>query len=209
METNVHRQQMEGVFNITLSAGSVLRTAVDGEIIVCVGFSEDGRTASFARVALAPVIDLEIGGQQLLESFRRTYIGKEKGQTPAPKADDAAAATGLQLGDLRTANRLRSHEAFSETSDTSDTSDTSGRLTGLLAAFIVELGQLCNVIKKLQNGEVVSDRAIGNEIAGIVISLDLFAENLGIDLACAITARFNEVGRARGSRYFLPKRSLG
>jgi NTP pyrophosphatase (non-canonical NTP hydrolase) len=59
-----------------------------------------------------------------------------------------------------------------------------------------EVGELCNIIKKLDRGDMVQtesvEQHITDEIADIFIYLDLIADLFDIDLQDAVTKKFNE-----------------
>lgn len=60
-----------------------------------------------------------------------------------------------------------------------------------------EVGELCNVIKKIHRGDFSLEQAnekelIANEAADVVIYLDLLCQKAGIDLGTAIVNKFNE-----------------
>jgi NTP pyrophosphatase (non-canonical NTP hydrolase) len=82
-----------------------------------------------------------------------------------------------------------------------------------------EMGEVCNAVKKLKriedkiaNLSASPDRqlsnkpeailAIGDEIADTVISLDLLAQRLGIDIASFVRAKFNQTS----VRYGFPEK---
>lgn len=70
------------------------------------------------------------------------------------------------------------------------------------AALAGEVGEACNVIKKVRRGDRTMDDArpdIANELADAVIYLDLLAARAGIDLGNAVAAKFNEVSERVGS----------
>jgi NTP pyrophosphatase (non-canonical NTP hydrolase) len=61
-----------------------------------------------------------------------------------------------------------------------------------------EVGEMCNVIKKIKRGDFDSNPLVGKdmlqkEIADIIIYLDLIATKEGIDISQAIIDKFNEV----------------
>lgn len=66
-----------------------------------------------------------------------------------------------------------------------------------------ETGELLNLIKKRERGDVVDTVDIAYEIADIVIYLDLLCTKMGIDLQKAIVQKFNEVSVKRGSPIML------
>lgn len=76
-----------------------------------------------------------------------------------------------------------------------------------------EMGEACNVVKKLRRQEVGGRGAVdpdyavllsklGDEIADTIIYLDLLAAFYGIDTASAVAAKFNAVSKREG----LPER---
>jgi NTP pyrophosphatase (non-canonical NTP hydrolase) len=67
------------------------------------------------------------------------------------------------------------------------------------AAVAGEVGEACNLIKKLRRGEAIPPRDIAYELADAVIYIDLLAECLGIDLGGAIREKFNIVSERVGS----------
>lgn len=76
-------------------------------------------------------------------------------------------------------------------------------------ALAGEAGELCNVIKKLKREQdgIAGSRiegnpieAVGDEMADVVIYMDLLAARLGIDLQAAIANKFNKTSDAVGYR---------
>lgn len=66
-------------------------------------------------------------------------------------------------------------------------------------ALAGEVGELCNLLKKMRRGDVVDPAEIAKELGDIVTYADLLAARLGIDLGEATRAKFNEVSDRRGS----------
>lgn len=67
-----------------------------------------------------------------------------------------------------------------------------------------EVGELCNIIKKVNRGDMTLEEAnqtevIANEAADVVCYLDLLCQKAGIDLATAIVNKFNAVSHKKGS----------
>ncbi len=58
-----------------------------------------------------------------------------------------------------------------------------------------EMGEACNLLKKMLRGDTVPLRDVGYEIADVVIYLDLLAAKLNIDLGEAVRAKFNVVSK--------------
>ncbi len=68
-----------------------------------------------------------------------------------------------------------------------------------------EMGELQNLIKKEFRGDSIPelDRKIGQEIADVVIYLDLLAASRGLDLGQIVRDKFNEVSMRVNSKRFL------
>lgn len=67
-----------------------------------------------------------------------------------------------------------------------------------------EVGELCNVIKKIHRGDMTLQEAnekelIADEAADVVIYLDLLCQKAGIDLGTAIVNKFNKSSEKYGS----------
>lgn len=99
--------------------------------------------------------------------------------------------TWLSFGELRTANVQRCQDVFHEIDEWSP--------TDWACAAAGEMGEACNLIKKLRRGEDVKTRDIAYEIADTVIYLDLLAVRLGINLGEAVREKFNIVSDRRDS----------
>jgi NTP pyrophosphatase (non-canonical NTP hydrolase) len=63
-----------------------------------------------------------------------------------------------------------------------------------------ETGELCNVIKKIDRGDVTDKRdgidlreKLGEEVADVVIYLDLLCQRAGVNLEVAIVNKFNKI----------------
>lgn len=67
-----------------------------------------------------------------------------------------------------------------------------------------EVGEACNVIKKLEResfgmtGSRASVADLAEELADVIICVDLIAMTFGIDLAQAVPAKFNKTSRKYG-----------
>ena len=70
-------------------------------------------------------------------------------------------------------------------------------------ALAGEVGEACNLIKKMRRGEKVDIQAVAEELADVMIYLDLTATRLGIDLEKAIIEKFNKDSRKRKVEIFL------
>ena len=96
----------------------------------------------------------------------------------------------LTFDELRRANlaRVNAFHALDEWSPTDWATAAAG-----------ELGELCNLIKKLRRGEDISRDELAHELADTVTYLDLLAARLGIDLGEATRVKFNLVSKRIGS----------
>lgn len=92
---------------------------------------------------------------------------------------------GLTFNGLREANVKRRKEIFQDCKHWV-TADWAMAVAG-------ELGELCNLLKKVRRGEPQSIIDIQHEIADTAIYLDLLANHLGVDLGKAIRMKFNIV----------------
>jgi NTP pyrophosphatase (non-canonical NTP hydrolase) len=66
----------------------------------------------------------------------------------------------------------------------------------LMAAMLKSLGNVSNMVKKVERGDFDLDQVhveIGKEIADTITYLDIVASRVGIDLGQAVTNKFNEV----------------
>jgi NTP pyrophosphatase (non-canonical NTP hydrolase) len=67
-----------------------------------------------------------------------------------------------------------------------------------LQAFIGEVGELANILKKVERGDITLEESmpsIEKEYADSMIYLDLWAARNGVNLARAVVDKFNEVSR--------------
>lgn len=81
-------------------------------------------------------------------------------------------------------------------------------LSDWAVAMAGEVGEVCNVVKKLNRerdglvGNTVAEdelrSALAAELADTLIYLDLLAARAGIDLAAAVVAKFNKVSEKNG-----------
>lgn len=91
----------------------------------------------------------------------------------------------------------------------------SWSLSDWAVALAGEVGELCNVVKKLNRerdglaGNTVDGRdlrvMLEKECADVYIYLDLFCTAAGFDLATAVRAKFNEVSERNGFPEKLPE----
>ena len=124
-------------------------------------------------------------------------------------------STGLSFTDLRAANETRCERAFHPIGAWS--------LTDWATAAAGELGEACNVIKKMRrfegshndpalNIDPASEdgkRLLAHELADTVIYLDLLAARAGIDLGEAVREKFNLVSERVGSSVRLAAAGVG
>lgn len=75
-----------------------------------------------------------------------------------------------------------------------------------MQATVGELGELANVLKKVHRGDFTLEQAmpeIRKEFADVLIYLDIFAMQFGIDLSDAVREKFNEVSRRVSADVFI------
>ncbi len=69
-------------------------------------------------------------------------------------------------------------------------------------ATLGELGEAANLVKKIERGDMTLEEAraaLAEELADVLIYLDIFAFRAGIDLGIATIAKFNKVSIRVGS----------
>ncbi len=113
---------------------------------------------------------------------------------------------GLSFNTLREANLKRLPQfrdkkgRLSHPGEGGDGSNWS--LAEWACAVTGELGELCNVLKKVKRGDLLMDEArpeIAKELADVVTYLDILAMRCGVNLGEATMEKFNEVSRRVGS----------
>lgn len=107
------------------------------------------------------------------------------------------AANVLRLGQFKNA---KGEPAHSE-ADGSDWSDAQW-----LQAVVGELGEYANLKKKVERGDLEFEDALedlGDELADVVIYLDILAFRLGVDLGEAVRRKFNKTSEKVGASAFL------
>ena len=107
----------------------------------------------------------------------------------------------LDFGELRPANLVRCHDAYHPLDEWS--------LCDWATAAAGEMGEVCGVVKKLRRISSDDDAALdafpdqlvplSDEIADVVIYLDLLAARAGIDLGSAVRRKFNATSDKVGS----------
>jgi len=95
------------------------------------------------------------------------------------------------LKELKKVNEKRSIEGFGMTLNAWSLPEWGNAAAG-------EVGEMCNIIKKIKRGDFATEpergkRYLAKEMADIVIYLDLIAAREQIDLGEAIVSKFNEV----------------
>lgn len=121
--------------------------------------------------------------------------------------------TGVKLAlcfeEVSEQNRLRGEQWHRGGLEEWSPADWSNAMAG-------EAGEVCNAVKKLRRledgiaqhgGPQTMEAAIGaiaDEIADTYLYLDLLAQRLGIDMAEAITSKFNRVSKREGFPQLLP-----
>ncbi len=79
-------------------------------------------------------------------------------------------------------------------------------------AVLGELGELANLIKKVERGDLTIDEAreaLGKECADVATYLDILAFRLGVDLGQAVVDKFNEVSRRVDAGVFIEPVAYG
>ena len=97
----------------------------------------------------------------------------------------------INFNQLRVANLKRCEGTFHRLDDWSP--------CDWMCATAGELGEAANLIKKLRRGEQIAGEQIADELADVVIYLDLFAARLRIDLGLAVQRKFDVVSVRVGS----------
>ena len=99
-----------------------------------------------------------------------------------------------RLPEFRNANGGRAHSK----DDGSDWSPAQW-----LQAVVGELGEYANMRKKVERGDFTMDEArpkIADELADVVIYLDILAFQLGVDLGEAVMGKWNRTSERVGSK---------
>lgn len=97
----------------------------------------------------------------------------------------------LTFSDFRNANVDRCNTSFKQCDDWTP-SDWGCAISG-------EVGETCNLIKKMRRGDVVKTDDIGKELADVITYIDLLASRLGLNLEECLRNKFNEVSDRVGS----------
>ncbi len=97
----------------------------------------------------------------------------------------------LGFREFNRANVRRCREVFHEIEEWSP--------TDWACAAAGEMGEACNLIKKMRRGEDVDLMQLGFELADTVTYIDLLATRLGLDLSTVVRLKFDKVSSRRGS----------
>lgn len=118
--------------------------------------------------------------------------------------DVVVSPDGLTFDNLRAANALRL-PTFKNARGEPAHSEPDGSdwcLAQWCNAVCGELGELANLIKKVERGDLTLDQAresLGKECADVVTYLDILAQRIGVNLGDVTVAKFNEVSQRVGS----------
>lgn len=98
----------------------------------------------------------------------------------------------LTFDELRKANVERCETSFKH-------SINDWSFTDWATATAGELGELCNLIKKIRRGQEINHKDVADEIADTAIYLDLLAAAMGVNLGESVRDKFNEVSEKKNS----------
>jgi NTP pyrophosphatase (non-canonical NTP hydrolase) len=113
-------------------------------------------------------------------------------------------SNGFVLTALREANKKRLPQFKNRRGEPahSEPDGSDWKLSAWCNAVTGELGELANLIKKVERGDMTLDEArpaMAAEMADVLTYLDLLAFRSGVDLARATIEKFNEVSVRVGS----------
>ncbi len=100
--------------------------------------------------------------------------------------------SGLTFDELRQKVFDRSIEAYANIMGTKDLSYFGNAIAG-------EVGEACNIIKKMERGDTIPASELGKELADIVVYADIIAAKNGLSLGTCVRNKFNEVSDRIGS----------
>lgn len=111
---------------------------------------------------------------------------------------------GLTFNSLRGANKARLPQFTNRRGEPahSEADGSDWKLSAWCNAVTGELGELANLIKKIERGDMTLDEARGqvaDELADVVTYLDILAFRCGVDLGRATMDKFNRVSQRVGS----------
>ena len=102
---------------------------------------------------------------------------------------------------LRQVNAERSKKVFGKYPDEMSLSFWSNAVCG-------EAGEMANIIKKVERGDYSEDdlsviKQIADEMADVIIYLDLLADRIGVNLSDSVIKKFNHVSNMNNSNIFI------
>jgi NTP pyrophosphatase (non-canonical NTP hydrolase) len=111
---------------------------------------------------------------------------------------------GLTFNTLRGANKARLPQFKNRKGEPahSEADGSDWKLSAWCNAVTGELGELANLIKKIERGDMTLDEArqdVADELADVVTYLDILAFRCGVDLGAATMSKFNRVSERVGS----------
>ena len=111
---------------------------------------------------------------------------------------------GLTFRTLRDANKARLPQFKNRRGEPahSQPDGSDWKLSAWCNAVTGELGELANLIKKIERGDMTLDEArqdVADELADVVTYLDILAFRCGVDLGNATMSKFNRVSERVGS----------
>lgn len=111
---------------------------------------------------------------------------------------------GLTFNTLRQANVARLPEFKNRHGEPAHSQPDGGDWSDAqwLQAVVGELGEYANLRKKLDRGDISGEdakRALADELADVMIYLDILAFRLGIDLGAAVMEKWNRTSERVGS----------
>ena len=111
---------------------------------------------------------------------------------------------GLTFNTLRGANKARLPQFKNRKGEPaqSEADGSDWKLSAWCNAVTGELGELANLIKKIERGDMSLDEAssdVADELADVVTYLDILAFRCGVDLGSATMDKFNRVSDRVGS----------
>lgn len=116
---------------------------------------------------------------------------------------------GLTFNTLRAANIARLPQFKNRKGELSHNADGSNWSTAhWLQAVVGELGELANVLKKVDRGDFDANspevkKQIEDELADVQTYLDILAFRLGVSLGAATISKFNEVSERVNASVFI------
>ena len=130
---------------------------------------------------------------------RATYLSQAGPEIFHFDGEQSLRQPGLSFMTLGQANRWRNEESFGNSCRDWGPVDWSNAVAG-------EAGEACNVVKKFRRGDfglIQMKERVSEEIGGVVIYADLFAQHLGLNLQDLVVKTFNDVSNKRMSRFYL------